>query len=116
MGIEKKVWGNTIELFRNNTTSTHYLEINSGGYCSEHKHAQKENIFYVIEGELEIVWWDDDGMEHRHWIAKENCFTIPVGVWHCFRALTSVKCIEIYDYKYDGIDIERRTQGGLGTN
>ena len=40
-------------------------------------------------------------------------FIIAPGIWHKFHALTDVKCIEIYEYLYDGVDIERRTEGGL---
>ncbi len=108
---EEKVWGTTAELYRNGTTSTHYLEMKAGGYCSEHRHAQKVNIFYVIEGDLEITWWD--GGNRRSAVVMNGQYDIvPIGIWHMFRAITNVKCIEIYDYQYDGVDIERRTEGG----
>ncbi len=112
MNREEKIWGFTTELFRNNTTSTHYLEIKKGGYCSEHRHAQKENIFYIISGELQIVFWSEK-RRHTSTFTAGTGSIIPVGIWHKFHALTDVKCIEIYKYKYDGIDIERRTEGGL---
>ncbi len=108
---DDKIWGRTTELFHNNTTSTHYIEIKAGGYCSQHRHAQKENVFYVIEGELEITWWDGD-IEMVISIKAGEYDVIKVGVWHMFRAITDVKCVEMYDYKYDGVDIERRTEGG----
>ena len=107
-----KIWGRTTELFRNDTMSTHYLEIEAGGYCSQHRHMQKENVFCVIEGELEITWWDGDDDRKVVIMAGEHD-TVSIGVWHMFRAITHVKCIEIYDYRYDGVDIERRTAGGL---
>ena len=111
----EKVWGWTTELFRNNTTSTHYLEIKKGGYCSEHRHAQKSNIFFVIEGTLEISKWFDgqrQTIEIDH-IPRWNSSMIDPNIWHKFHALTHVKCIEVYEYLYDGVDIERRTVGGL---
>lgn len=111
MLTEEKVWGYTTELFRNNTTSTHYLQIQEGGYCSEHRHAQKGNIFYVIDGELEIVEWYEAAREIML-TPTSGIFIIPPGRWHMFRARTYVECIEIYDYMYDGIDIERRKSGG----
>ena len=114
MSILTKVWGTTAEVFRNNMASTHYLEIKKGGYCSEHRHAQKANIFYVLEGELEIIWWYG-GQQHRVVLKGiDRCrFRIPLKQWHKFHALTNVKCIEVYDYEYDGEDIKRRTEGGL---
>lgn len=114
MRSENKVWGCTIELFRNNTMSVHHLEIKKGGYCSEHKHGQKVNKFYIVEGRLEIIMWKN-GEEIIN-IISSNAITyihIPIGTWHKFHALTDVKCIEIYDYTYDGMDIERRAEGGL---
>ncbi len=114
MRPQEKVWGTTMEVFRNNTASTHYLEIKRGGYCSEHRHAQKSNIFYVLEGELEIVWWlAGDGHSVILDGDKRRRFRVPVGQWHKFHALTDVKCIEVYEYEYDGVDIKRRTEGGL---
>jgi mannose-6-phosphate isomerase-like protein (cupin superfamily) len=110
-----KVWGETTELFNNNGSSTHYLEVKAGGYCSEHKHEQKDNVFYVIEGRLEIASWVGDE-KHIRVLGRGDGYRIPVGVWHMFRALTDVKCVEVYDYKYDGVDIQRRTQGGLGSD
>ena len=108
---EDKVWGRTTRLFRNSTTSTYYLEIKAGGYCSQHRHMQKENVFYVAEGELKVTRWGGD-IERVITIKAGEHDVVGVGVWHMFRAITDVKCIEIYDYKYDGVDIERRTQGG----
>ena len=115
----EKIWGNTTELFRNNTTSTHYIEIDKGGYCSEHKHAQKTNVFYIIEGILEVTIWDDSGSyvtELRPEIGYVNTLHIRFGQWHKFHAVTNVKCIEVYEYLYDGEDIERRTVGGMDEN
>ena len=38
---------------------------------------------------------------------------IPFDMWHKFKAITDVECIETYEVKFGGEDIERRTQGGL---
>jgi len=114
MQPEEKVWGQTTELFRNGTTSTHYLEIKKGGYCSEHRHAQKSNIFYLIAGRLKLTLWGLDKPGCTIVILDDvRQFEIPLGTWHKFSAITDVKCIEIYDYKYDGVDIERRSEGGI---
>jgi len=111
-----KIWGETIELFCNNTSSVHYLEINKGGFCSEHRHAQKGNTFFIIKGELEITKWiEGDACPTILYsgMCYERVVHIEPGVWHMFRAITDVKCIEVYNYTYDGVDIERRKEGGI---
>jgi len=110
---EAKVWGTTIELFSNTTASMHYIEVVAGGFCSEHRHEHKENIFFVIEGELKIAWWDIDGEEHTRILRDGDSCTVPIAVWHQFEATAHTRCIEIYDYRYYGVDIERRIAGGL---
>ena len=94
MDTEQKVWGETTELFANNTTSTHYLDIKAGGYCSEHKHAQKENIFYVVEGELEVVCWGE-GAAYSVVLKPGDGYIVPVDTWHLFKTRLGAKCIEI---------------------
>jgi len=113
---EQKVWGTTIELFANGAASTHYIEVKAGGFCSEHRHEHKENVFYVIEGELRVTWWDIDGHEHGLTLFAGDDTAISVGIWHSFEAMVDTKCIEIYDYRYYGVDIERRVSGGLRTD
>ncbi len=111
---ERKVWGVTSEIFRNQGATAHYLQIIKGGYCSEHRHAQKTNMFFIIKGILELdFWWKDGTVRTITMKAGEPPREIPLGFFHKFRAVTDVECIEIYDYQYDGVDIERRTSGGL---
>jgi len=50
-----KDWGEKIEIFNNGVISIDLLTIKKGGYCSEHHHLGKSNIFHVIEGDLEIT-------------------------------------------------------------
>jgi len=108
-----KVWGETEEIFNNGIVSIHYLKIKKGGYCSEHYHRCKSNIFFVIKGNLEIDIWTKDNMKDITVVwPGENC-EIPPGVYHRFRALTDVECLEIYEVKLKEPDIERRTVGGV---
>lgn len=113
MRCETKVWGTTTELFSNGTCSAHYLNIKHGGYCSQHRHRQKENIFYIVRGTLAIYMWENKDDRLKRVLHAGDYFTITTGVWHMFEALTDVECVEIYEYCYDGMDIERRTQGGM---
>ena len=111
----EKVWGHTTELFANNTTAMYYLDILASGYCSQHRHAQKDNAFYVIEGELLITSWSNEPISTEHTTrlrAGESC-RVATGTWHRFEAVTATKCIEVYVYEHQGADIERRTVGGI---
>ena len=108
-----KIWGDTDNIFSNGIVSIHFLNIKKGGYCSEHYHKQKTNRFHVISGELEISVWQDKNTCDKTILRAGQSTTIPFDMWHKFMALTDVECIEIYEVKFGGEDIERRTQGGL---
>lgn len=111
---KRKIWGHTMTLFVNATSSVHYLWIGAGGYCSEHRHSQKENVFFVVRGELKIHWWEGEKQTKQSTIlSPRDYFTVPIGVWHQFEATQDTECIEIYNYIYDSIDIERRSVGGI---
>lgn len=108
-----KIWGDTENVFSNGIVSVHFLNVLKGGYCSEHRHGQKTNQFYVIKGELEISIWEDKKTCDKTIIKAGQSTTIPFGVWHKFKGLTEAQCIEIYEVKFSGEDIERKTVGGL---
>ena len=110
MAKQGKVWGQTEELFNNGVVSINHLSIKLGGYCSEHRHAQKSNMFFVIAGRLEVEIWSNEVKDHTT-IQAGQLTTVPPGVWHKFKALTDVECLEIYEVKLSE-DIERREKGG----
>jgi len=119
MSKQGKVWGQTEEIFNNGIVSINHLKINKGGYCSEHFHNRKSNMFFVISGNLAIKI-DEHGIDrpmHKTmsdetvlWAGEST--TIEPGVYHQFRALTDVECLEIYYVNLIGEDIDRRTHGG----
>lgn len=108
-----KIWGETEKVFSNGIISVHFLSIKKGGYCSEHFHRQKTNKFYVIKGDLEISLWQEGKICDKTILRDGQSTIIPFGVWHKFKALTNVECIEVYEVKFNGEDIKRRNQGGL---
>lgn len=115
MSKQGKIWGETTEFFRSCTVSAHHLRIREGGYCSEHRHARKANLFYIVRGRLEItIFWQKGIRELQDVTVIEAGQTaeIPPGVWHRFRALGETEAIEIYRVRLEDPDIERRTQGG----
>ena len=108
-----KNWGYTTEIFRNSMVSAHHLEINKGGYCSEHCHEFKFNLFYVISGVLEVTIWRDEKQTDVTVLGPGQSSAIPPGFYHKFEAINKTECIEIYQVLLLDPDIERRAEGGL---
>ena len=108
-----KVWGETEEIFNSGVISVHHLKIKKGGYCSEHCHKFKSNLFFVLSGNLKLTIWTSEGKEDDTVIWQGESSEIPPGVYHKFTGLTDVECIEICETKLRGEDIERRTEGGI---
>ena len=111
MSKQGKIWGETEGIFNNGIVSVNHLKIKKGGHCSEHRHSKKSNIFFVISGNLVSEIWRGVSDETVVWPGEST--TIEPGVYHKFRALTDVECLEIYEVRFDGEDIERRTVGGI---
>ncbi len=107
-----KDWGYTTEIFRNAIVSAHHLEINKGGFCSEHVHKFKFNVFYVISGKLKITIWRENDVKDVTILTAGQESAVSPGFYHTFEGLEKTECIEIYQVLLIGEDIERRTQGG----
>ena len=117
-----KAWGTTQEIFNNGIVSINHLKIKEGGYCSEHRHAKKANMFFVISGELEIKIWKTGVRQGGMVPASEfrdltlltagEMTTIEPEIFHKFTAITDVECLEIYSTGLSE-DIWRRTEGGI---
>jgi mannose-6-phosphate isomerase-like protein (cupin superfamily) len=107
-----KVWGETGEIFNNGIVSINHLKIKKGGYCSEHYHQKKSNTFFVVIGNLAIKIWKEGGLADETVIWPGESTTVEPGVYHQFRALTDVECLEIYEVELKDNDIFRRTHGG----
>ena len=106
-----KKWGYTTKIFSSASNSMHHLEINRDGFCSEHRHEHKYNLFYVISGVLELTIWHGKTRDVTL-VAAGQTTEVPPGVWHKFKGTTPVECIEVYRALLVGEDIERRTEGG----
>lgn len=108
-----KIWGETEEIFSNGIISIHHLKIKKGGFSSEHRHRFKSNLFFVLSGNLKLTIWTPEGKDDDTVIWQGESSEIPPGVYHKFTALTDVECLEIYETKLRGEDIERRIEGGI---
>lgn len=109
-----KVWGATSLVYQSPHTQVHLLEIKRGGFCSEHRHARKSNLFVVLKGRLEVRVWPDMYQQFDSTILGPGQSTsVPVGSWHQFLAIDDTECLEIYESAEIGEDIERRNTGGV---
>ena len=108
-----KVWGETQPLFNKNNVEIHRIDINSGGYCSKHKHEFKYNCFYVEKGRLKITAWKDDyDLIDVTILESGQATTVPPGEYHTFTALDDTVCYEIYWVELSSKDIVREDHGG----
>lgn len=110
---QSKIWGTTEKIASNGNFEVHRIEILQGGYCSEHKHIAKHNMFYVESGELEITQYNDNGINDVTVISDGEQTAVAPGVWHKFRAICDTIAYEIYWSEPIGEDIVRRSVGGV---
>lgn len=107
------MWGTTGLVFSSRYVQAHLLDIKAGGYCSEHRHERKSNVFTVISGRLEVRVWEGMTNECDSTILGPGQSTaVPVGLFHQFVALEPTVCLEFYEAAEVEEDIKRRSQGG----
>ena len=108
-----KIWGETTEFFRNALVSAHHISIKKGGFCSEHRHASKYNLFYVISGKLLVQIWRDKNSIDKTLVSAGQSTAVSPGFYHKFWALEDTEAIEVYQVFLEDPDIERRCEGGV---
>ena len=114
--VRGKVWGNTSTIFNKFNTKIARIEVHKGGYCSNHKHANNFNMFFVETGKLKItIYRNDAGM-----IIEDITILGPCGMTyveptllHSFEALEDTVAYEIYWVEMNDDDIHRETAGGM---
>ncbi len=106
-----KVWGWTKPIFQSDGTEVQHLGIKKGFQCSDHEHAFKHNLFYVLSGTLRVVTFKD-GLEDETVLTRGDMTSIKPGDKHRFEAVTDCEIIELYWVTLDPDDIRRHTQGG----
>jgi len=113
---QSKVWGETAKIFSLNNVEIHRIEIEPGGYCSEHCHEFKYNQFFIESGEIEVTIYRDNGIEETTVLKPYDQTTVPPKLVHKFKANRKSIVYEIYWVAMEGEDIVRRTVGGKITN
>lgn len=111
MRIDEKPWGTNRLIYQGPYTEVWHASIKAGGVSSDgrmHKHALKNNDFYVVSGTLEVSQEDGDFLAGSTMRAGSQ-FSISAGRWHRFEAVTDVELIEVYHLPViDPDDIERQ--------
>lgn len=112
---QSKIWGTTTEIFRNGIVELHRIQIKPGGYCSEHTHKYKYNMFIVETGRLKVTTWKASDIKDVTEIGPQEQTVVPPGEKHLFEALSCTVAYELYWVELQGEDIERMTVGGIST-
>lgn len=114
-----KIWGTTERIGARIGLTVDNLCILPSGYCSEHRHAAKDNIFIVSRGELTVlIWFHGDKGPEEYTIKAGKMLIVEAGLWHMFRSASGCEVCEICIIRSgvpaDAVDkdIERRTHGG----
>ena len=110
--VQSKFWGQTQCIFEGPSSEMHFAQAEKGGYCSEHKHNNKWNRFFVVSGELKVTIFKEHGQDET--IISDGQYTdVPPGEYHMFECLEDCDFIEVYwTNPLDAGDIDRRSSGG----
>jgi len=113
MQKESKCWGTNYVFIDNAVCRLCRIEVDPGGYCSEHHHEYMNNLFVVEHGQLEIEQWQNKEMIDVTVLDKLDMLICPPNQVHKFRALSHVVAYELYwPNLINGFDIIRRVLGG----
>ena len=113
MKTQGKVWGKTQQLFQNSNFELHRIEVKKGGFCSKHQHKHKFNAFYIEQGKLKVIVYENDYDLIDETIISTGEMTIAKPrTYHRFEAIEDTICYEIYWVELSHNDIQRVDVGG----
>jgi mannose-6-phosphate isomerase-like protein (cupin superfamily) len=109
-----KIWGSTIPLLVTPLIEVHKIDVKPQMQCSLHKHANKWNAFYVIDGSIEIhVQKRDYELTDVTILSAGDFTTVKPGEYHKFvTRVNPATVLEIYYLEPLSEDIIRQTVGG----
>lgn len=116
--VEDKVWGKVTHIFQSSQAAVSCLDIVENFQCSCHKHAERVNQFFVLEGSVIIEEWENglDNPFSSRILTPGSSHFVPSQVWHRFKVIESGKMVEVYWPDRGGLvsfdDIERLDEGG----
>jgi len=103
-----KTWGEKLLLFKNDLCEVSLLYLVPQRRCSWHDHNTKYNLFFVIDGMINIK--TEDGIAK---VEKGQIFTTRPGEKHEFQTEDkNATVIEVMYVQYDPEDINREEVGG----
>ena len=112
MQAKEKIWGQDLLVFSGNCVEIHLLKLRpcpitgAPTSCSLHTHSVKNNLFWVLKGEVGIV------MNGTYTLLLENEMTeIFAGQEHMFIAAVPATVIEIVWANNITEDIHRKNEG-----
>src|SRR3989344_7817866 len=108
--IVSKEWGEEHWLVNNEKYCGKKMFIKEGYYCSYHKHKIKEETFYILDGEIEIIY-------KGNYLKVKSGETLHInpGEYHSFRALKDTIFFEFSTQHLDE-DNYRLTKSNQGTH
>jgi mannose-6-phosphate isomerase-like protein (cupin superfamily) len=101
--LVEKAWGYERWLANDEVYCGKELFIAKGRSCSWHLHFKKRETFYIIEGELLVLYGWDDNRDKAESVILEagDVFNVPIGLRHQMRAIRDTKFIEISTQHFD---------------
>jgi len=106
--MEKKIWGSKIRLLETPTVVVDLLALDKNSFCSWHYHEFKYNMFFVLEGIVEI------NLQHKSkTIDRYKYYIVEPKIKHQFITKGKATMLEImYTKSVLEQDIIREIQGG----
>jgi mannose-6-phosphate isomerase-like protein (cupin superfamily) len=114
--LRGKVWGTTESLLVTPMIEVHRISIKPHSHCSIHKHEYKYNMFYVIDGKIEIhVRKNDYDLTDVTELWSGDHTSVAPNEYHMFKNTEPdpAKVLEIYYLNPISEDIIRETVGGI---
>lgn len=114
---EDKIWGRVRHIFSSKHSAVSHLQVKAGFRCSRHYHHERENLFAVLSGEIEVTEYHDDDVQIVTRLREGDIHEVEAGVLHQFRVVEDGEVIEVYSPAWpDAIvqinDIVRLDEGG----
>ncbi|HEX2965189.1 MAG TPA: cupin domain-containing protein, partial [Syntrophorhabdaceae bacterium] len=85
-----------------------YFELKKDQFRGKHFHEKKEEVLYIIDGEIRAIFLDLDTSEIEEYILhKGERIHVPTRVAHVFYGLKDAKVVEYSPQYYDKEDAPR---------
>ena len=111
--IVKKGWGRELIFADVYNYAGKILEVKPGGLMSLHFHIIKHETWYVLDGEVEVVWIEtDDGEPNQMTLRPGDVWTNEPGLPHRLKNVSEHTCRILEASTYDDPDDNYRVQPG----